>query len=151
MGEVEDDKSIIKARNRGTVARTPNIDTDLSKRNQQPLLEDGNLLQRSPQQSTLQECPPGRCRDEAGGGKEFGREGEDKERARVHSTDNHVEDEGASGGQSFLCNVVPLSLALRHLGIAAVDLLKVDVEGDELAVLQGISADDWPKIRQVEF
>eukprot|EP00903_Cladosiphon_okamuranus_P007602 g7373.t1 len=35
------------------------------------------------------------------------------------------------------------------LEIATVDLLKVDVEGDELAVLHGIDDDDWPKIRQV--
>lgn len=30
-----------------------------------------------------------------------------------------------------------------------IDLLKVDVEGDELAVLEGVSKDDWPRIRQV--
>ncbi|CAN0547110.1 unnamed protein product, partial [Ectocarpus sp. 8 AP-2014] len=46
------------------------------------------------------------------------------------------------------CSVVPLSLALHQLGVAGVDLLKVDVEGDELAVLHGIDDDDWPKIRQ---
>lgn len=56
---------------------------------------------------------------------------------------------GKEGGASFLCSVVPLSLAIQQLGIAAVDLLKVDVEGDELAVLHGIDDDDWPKIRQV--
>lgn len=50
---------------------------------------------------------------------------------------------------SFLCSVVPLSLAIQRLEIAAVDLLKVDVEGDELAVLHGIDDHDWPKIRQV--
>ncbi|CAM9553811.1 unnamed protein product, partial [Ectocarpus sp. 12 AP-2014] len=36
-----------------------------------------------------------------------------------------------------------------QLGVAGVDLLKVDVEGDELAVLHGIDDDDWPKIRQI--
>lgn len=51
-------------------------------------------------------------------------------------------------GESFVCIVVPLSLALSQLGIRAVDLLKVDVEGDELAVLWGIDDDDWPKIKQ---
>ena len=30
-----------------------------------------------------------------------------------------------------------------------VDLLKVDVERAELAVLRGISDSDWPKIRQI--
>lgn len=54
-----------------------------------------------------------------------------------------------TGHSSFLCSVVPLSLAIQQLEISAVDLLKVDVEGDELAVLHGIDDDDWPKIRQV--
>ena len=33
--------------------------------------------------------------------------------------------------------------------VSHVDLLKVDVEGDELLVLRGIRPADWPKIRQV--
>lgn len=53
-------------------------------------------------------------------------------------------------GVPFVCTVVPLSLALGQLGLTKVDLLKVDVEGDELAVLRGISDDDWPKIQQVK-
>ena len=52
-------------------------------------------------------------------------------------------------GDSFVCSVVPLSLALEQLQVARVDLLKVDVEGDELAVLHGIEDEDWPMIRQV--
>ena len=57
-------------------------------------------------------------------------------------------EDGKQGGELFVCNVVPLSLALGQLGLAAVDLLKVDVEGDELAVLRGINDEDWPKIHQ---
>ena len=34
-------------------------------------------------------------------------------------------------------------------GLEQVDLLKVDVERAELAVLRGISDSDWPKIRQI--
>lgn len=64
------------------------------------------------------------------------------ERARE---EKHERKEGAS----FLCSVVPLSVALQQLEIVTVDLLKVDVEGDELAVLHGIDDDDWSKIRQV--
>lgn len=52
--------------------------------------------------------------------------------------------------ESFVCNVVPLSLALDQLGVSKVDLLKVDVEGDELAVLHGIDDNHWPNIRQVK-
>lgn len=62
--------------------------------------------------------------------------------------DREEEDGQRLGEASFVCNVVPLSLALDNLGVRVVDLLKVDVEGDELAVLRGISADDWSKIRQ---
>lgn len=52
------------------------------------------------------------------------------------------------GVETFFCSVVPLSLAFGELGLATVDLLKVDVEGDELAVLRGIADEDWPKIKQ---
>lgn len=55
------------------------------------------------------------------------------------------------GGEPSACSVVPLSLALHQLGVAGVDLLKVDVEGDELAVLHGIDDEDWPKIRQARL
>ncbi len=60
------------------------------------------------------------------------------------------ENENETGnGESFVCSVIPLSLGLEQLQIANVDLLKVDVEGDELAVLHGVNDEDWPKIRQV--
>lgn len=44
---------------------------------------------------------------------------------------------------------VTLSSLLEELGVERVDLLKVDCEGDELAVLRGISARHWAAIRQV--
>lgn len=52
--------------------------------------------------------------------------------------------------RSIQCSVVPLSYAMGHLAIPHIDLLKIDVEGDEMSVLEGILADDWPKIRQVK-
>lgn len=79
-----------------------------------------------------------------------------------HATDPEQGDEGAvtkehapekenktGKGESFVCSVIPLSLALEQLQITNVDLLKVDVEGDELAVLHGVDDEDWPMIRQV--
>lgn len=60
------------------------------------------------------------------------------------------EQDGYQQERPFVCSVVPLSLALRELGLASVNLLKVDVEGDELAVLHGIDEEDWPKIQQVD-
>ena len=47
------------------------------------------------------------------------------------------------------CRVETLSRALHALQIGAIDLLKIDVEGAEWDVLCGISARDWPRIRQV--
>ena len=45
--------------------------------------------------------------------------------------------------------VRPISQLLSEHGIERVDLLKVDVEGAELAALRGIAEADWPKIRQL--
>lgn len=42
-----------------------------------------------------------------------------------------------------------LSGMLRSLGLERIDLLKIDVEKAEWAVLLGIDGSDWPKIRQV--
>jgi hypothetical protein len=38
---------------------------------------------------------------------------------------------------------------MREHGIDRIDLLKIDAEGAELPVLEGIDEDDWPRIRQV--
>ena len=47
------------------------------------------------------------------------------------------------------CDLRTLSEVLRELGIARVDLLKVDVEHAELDVLLGIEDRDWPNLRQI--
>eukprot|EP00752_Nemacystus_decipiens_P003003 g2786.t1 len=86
-----------------------------------------------------------------GGGKELVATGEDAragDDARA-GLDAREEVRGRKRGVSFSCSVVPLSLAIQQLDISNVDLLKVDVEGDELAVLHGIDDDHWPKIRQI--
>lgn len=57
------------------------------------------------------------------------------------------------GMQKHACGVRTLSRELHLLGGGAahqnIDLLKIDAEGDEEAVLQGIDAHDWPRLRQV--
>lgn len=85
-----------------------------------------------------------------------GGDGGDKTRETGSSAEKAiVEDRESPGkggrdrGESFVCSVVPLSLALDQLRLNTVDLIKVDVEGDELAVLRGIDNYDWPNIRQV--
>jgi hypothetical protein len=42
-----------------------------------------------------------------------------------------------------------LSAVIDEEGVPAIDLLKIDTEGDELAVLQGISQVHYPIIRQI--
>ncbi|AKK28050.1 FkbM family methyltransferase [Mycobacterium sp. EPa45] len=45
--------------------------------------------------------------------------------------------------------LVPLSSVIEQHRLDRIDVLKVDVEGAEVAVLQGISAEHWDLIRQV--
>ncbi len=51
--------------------------------------------------------------------------------------------------QDVTCPVYTLSEIIRTHQIERIDLLKVDVEKSELAVLAGIEEDDWSKIRQI--
>jgi FkbM family methyltransferase len=44
------------------------------------------------------------------------------------------------------CMVRPLSSVIEELGIVQIDLLKIDVEGDELLVLKGLGEQDWKKV-----
>lgn len=47
------------------------------------------------------------------------------------------------------CEVKTLSSVIDELGIDSIDLLKIDVEGEEYEVLKGIEDKDWPKIKQI--
>jgi FkbM family methyltransferase len=47
------------------------------------------------------------------------------------------------------CHVRTLSDTIRRHGLERVDLLKIDVEGAELEVLEGIEAQHWPRIQQL--
>jgi FkbM family methyltransferase len=53
--------------------------------------------------------------------------------------------------ESFPCAVRTLSGVLRAHEVPRVDLLKVDVEGAELDVLEGIEDAHWPLIRQISM
>jgi len=54
------------------------------------------------------------------------------------------------GARMFEVPVARLSTILRgHPEIERIDLLKIDVEGGELNVLDGIEEQDWPRIRQI--
>lgn len=49
----------------------------------------------------------------------------------------------------FPCRVTTLSNVIRQNAIPRVDLLKIDVEGSELAILQGVEEKDWQLIQQI--
>jgi FkbM family methyltransferase len=51
--------------------------------------------------------------------------------------------------QTLSCELRTLSEVLREEGLERIDLLKIDVEGAELDVLDGIEPPDWPKIAQI--
>ncbi|RYG69858.1 FkbM family methyltransferase [bacterium] len=51
--------------------------------------------------------------------------------------------------RSVRCRVETLSHQLKRLSVQDIALLKIDVEGAEMSVLQGIASEDWPKIAQV--
>ena len=52
-------------------------------------------------------------------------------------------------GMPFQTPVRPLSAILEDAGVTEVGLLKIDCEGAEWAVLTGVEASLWPRIRQV--
>ncbi|KAK3260575.1 hypothetical protein CYMTET_30475 [Cymbomonas tetramitiformis] len=54
-----------------------------------------------------------------------------------------------SQSESFRCRVVTISQLMRTEGIKSIELLKVDVEGAELQVLQGVEDGDWARIKQL--
>lgn len=61
--------------------------------------------------------------------------------------DGHVAQ--ALQRKACVARVVPLSSVLRDHALERVDLLKIDVEGAELDVLDGVDDAQWPGIRQV--
>ena len=53
------------------------------------------------------------------------------------------------GAQKHQCQIRALSHVFENYDVPKVDLLKVDCEGAEIAVLQGIPDAYWPRIGQV--
>jgi len=47
------------------------------------------------------------------------------------------------------CETTTLSAVIRAHSVDSVDLVKVDVEGSEMEVLEGIADEDWPRLRQL--
>lgn len=51
--------------------------------------------------------------------------------------------------QLYTCDFKTLSRVIEEQNVTCIDLLKIDAEGSELAILQGVHDNDWPKIKQV--
>ncbi len=51
--------------------------------------------------------------------------------------------------KSFSCPIRTLSDVIEEFAVERIDLLKIDVQKSEVAVLDGIEAQHWPRIRQV--
>ncbi|MCI0661272.1 MAG: FkbM family methyltransferase [Acidobacteria bacterium] len=50
--------------------------------------------------------------------------------------------------QKIECELKTISEVIREQRLATIALLKIDVEGSELDVIEGIAEEDWPRIRQ---
>jgi hypothetical protein len=57
--------------------------------------------------------------------------------------------EGMRGALQFACKVRPLSSVLEECALTRVDLLKVDVEGAELEVIEGLDSAGLALVRQL--
>jgi len=68
--------------------------------------------------------------------------------AQNHSDFERVFEE-ALHSETYHCNLTTISRVIRDYGVERIDLLKIDVEGGEVDVLNGIDEDDWPKIQQL--
>lgn len=51
--------------------------------------------------------------------------------------------------ETRIAKVRTLSSIIQEQGVTSIDYLKIDVEGDEIAVLEGITESHWPLIRQL--
>mmetsp|Transcript_16913 Transcript_16913/g.43345 ORF Transcript_16913/g.43345 Transcript_16913/m.43345 type:complete len:770 (+) Transcript_16913:448-2757(+) len=60
-----------------------------------------------------------------------------------------LRDISYAGQRRYQCDSVTLDVLMSKHGLKGIDLLKIDVEGMELEILQGIEAHTWPRIRQV--
>ena len=67
----------------------------------------------------------------------------------LSEADAEAQLEGRYEPVELTCELRTLSGVLQEYAIDRVDLLKIDVEGAEVDVFEGITRSDWPRIRQV--
>jgi len=72
------------------------------------------------------------------------------DKTRAHERlDDEAFKERLFRSETVIAEVDTLDNAMRSRGVADIDLLKIDTEGQERAVLDGIGAAQWPRIRQL--
>lgn len=75
------------------------------------------------------------------------REGVAAAQGLMEHLDDYLEDRLET--RSYTCPLVPLSEIIETHQIDTIDLIKIDVQKSELAVLEGLREDDWPRVRQI--
>jgi amino acid adenylation domain-containing protein/FkbM family methyltransferase len=90
---------------------------------------------------------------------QYADQAEDRRALTAHARSRWREEAGAGEvaelvdaalhGEPVRARLRTVSEVLREYGLERVDLLKVDVERAELAVLRGVEAADWPRVAQV--
>ena len=75
------------------------------------------------------------------------REGVAGAQGLLQYVDDYLEDRLQS--QSFTCPLVPLSQIIEEHQVQTIDLIKIDVQKSELAVLEGLRDEDWPRVAQI--
>jgi FkbM family methyltransferase len=78
-----------------------------------------------------------------------GKDDPDKEKLLPQGINPRLRTHLQEGMEEMEVELTTVSALLREHGLNKIDLLKIDVEGQEEAVLQGIREEDWPFIAQV--
>jgi FkbM family methyltransferase len=75
------------------------------------------------------------------------REGVAAAQGLMEHLDDYLEDRLET--QPFTCPLVPLSEIIDAHQVETIDLVKIDVQKSELAVLEGLRDEDWPRVQQI--
>ena len=67
----------------------------------------------------------------------------------IDETPESVWSQAAKKKQTISCQLLPLSEVIENEKIDCIDLLKIDTQGAEVDVINGIKEEDWPKIQQI--
>jgi FkbM family methyltransferase len=75
----------------------------------------------------------------------------DKQEQWMSATSAERAELWLAGASMHHTPLTTISSLIQAHGLARVDLLKVDVEGDEFCVLEGVRSEHWPLIKAVSM